>query len=108
MRAAEGRARAAEGRINMLEDDLRQAKAQAATEAAARELLQARTEASEAQLGRLEAQALARHRAAHASELGPKHRGSGSLVNCGLRSSSAHGLGSSLPHQADRAQPAQS
>ena len=75
MRAAEGRARAAEGRINMLEDDLRQAKAQAATEAAARELLQARTEASEAQLGRLEAQALARHRAAHVSELGPKHRG---------------------------------
>ena len=103
----------------MLEDDLRQAKAQAATEAAARELLQARTEASEAQLGRLEAQALARHRAAHVSELGPKHRGgggggggagsgSGSLVNCGLRSSSAHGLGSSLPPQADRAQPAQS
>ena len=104
MRAAEGRARAAEGRINMLEDDLRQAKAQAATEAAARELLQARTEASEAQLGRLEAQALARHRAAHVSELGPKHRGGGG----GLRSSSAHGLGSSLPPQADRAQPAQS
>ena len=53
MRAAEERSRAAEARVPQLEAAAKQAHARAVAEATARELLQARAEASERRVGRL-------------------------------------------------------
>jgi hypothetical protein len=62
LRASDERIRELEGRIPQLEADARKADTLAKTEAAARELVQARAEASESRLGRMQASQLVRQR----------------------------------------------